>query len=224
MEFNVGDVILVNPGTHVVVYGNDVNIGGKKGTIKKVCDQGFDVEFKENGSVYQFYVPKSCVKKVDPLKDAIDGINKMAASICMDAVIRKCFKDIDEIIKRMVLDHDRKIVDSAIRNTELPKIRVDLGVVIPKKDKFKIQDLDMIKLRDMLKMPEFEIDPVHGIVIKEDKKTKMSKERCVKLLERYRAEREKLRNGRRFELCLRQNVVDEALERAIELLKGGSND
>jgi hypothetical protein len=49
---------------------------------------------------------------------------------------------------------------------------------------------------------------------------KMSKSRCVKLLESYRAEREKVKKGRKFERCLRDSVVDEALERAIELLKG----
>ena len=48
---------------------------------------------------------------------------------------------------------------------------------------------------------------------------KMSKSRCVKLLESYRAEREKVKKGRKFERCLRDSVVDEALERAIELLK-----
>lgn len=51
---------------------------------------------------------------------------------------------------------------------------------------------------------------------------KMSKSRCVKLLESYRAEREKVKKGRKFERCLRDSVVDEALERAIELLKGGA--
>lgn len=51
---------------------------------------------------------------------------------------------------------------------------------------------------------------------------KMSKSRCVKLLESYRAEREKVKKGRKFERCLRDSVVDEALERAIELLKGGT--
>jgi len=48
---------------------------------------------------------------------------------------------------------------------------------------------------------------------------KMSKSRCVKLLESYRAERDKVKKGRKFERCLRDSVVDEALERAIELLK-----
>ena len=51
---------------------------------------------------------------------------------------------------------------------------------------------------------------------------KMSKSRCVKLLESYRAERDKVKKGRKFERCLRDSVVDEALERAIELLKGGT--
>ena len=54
---------------------------------------------------------------------------------------------------------------------------------------------------------------------KKDEDKKMSKSRCVKLLESYRAERDKVKKGRKFERCLRDSVVDEALERAIELLK-----
>ena len=49
----------------------------------------------------------------------------------------------------------------------------------------------------------------------------MPKQRCIKLLEAYRAEREKVAKGRRFERCLRDGVVNEAIERAIELLKEG---
>jgi len=60
------------------------------------------------------------------------------------------------------------------------------------------------------KMPESESKP----------ESKMTKERCIKLLEAYRAEREKVAKGRKFERCLRDSVVNEALERAIELLKG----
>lgn len=51
--------------------------------------------------------------------------------------------------------------------------------------------------------------------------SKMTKERCIKLLEAYRAEREKVAKGRKFERCLREEVVNEALEKAIELLKNG---
>ena len=50
---------------------------------------------------------------------------------------------------------------------------------------------------------------------------KMPKQRCIKLLEAYRAEREKVAKGRKFERCLRDGVVNEAIERAIELLKEG---
>lgn len=49
----------------------------------------------------------------------------------------------------------------------------------------------------------------------------MPKQRCIKLLEAYRAEREKVAKGRKFERCLRDSVVNEAIERAIELLKEG---
>ena len=51
--------------------------------------------------------------------------------------------------------------------------------------------------------------------------SKMPKHRCIKLLESYRAEREKVAKGRKFERCLRDDVVNEALEKAIELLKNG---
>lgn len=61
-----------------------------------------------------------------------------------------------------------------------------------------------------------------GLVPADGGDKKMSKSRCVKLLESYRAEREKVKKGRKFERCLRDCVVDEALERAIELLKGGT--
>lgn len=60
------------------------------------------------------------------------------------------------------------------------------------------------------KMPESESKP----------ESKMTKDRCIKLLEAYRAEREKVAKGRKFERCLRDSVVNEALERAVELLKG----
>lgn len=70
-------------------------------------------------------------------------------------------------------------------------LRVDLGKVYAKK-------------------PESESKP----------ESKMTKDRCIKLLESYRAEREKVAKGRKFERCLRDSVVNEALERAIELLKG----
>lgn len=73
-------------------------------------------------------------------------------------------------------------------------LKVDLGMVYPK-------------------MPESESKP----------ESKMTKERCIKLLEAYRAEREKIAKGRKFERCLRACVVDEALEKAIELLKGGKS-
>lgn len=73
-------------------------------------------------------------------------------------------------------------------------LRVDLGNVYPKMPESKSES-----------KPE----------------SKMTKERCIKLLEAYRAEREKIAKGRKFERCLRACVVDEALEKAIELLKGG---
>lgn len=57
------------------------------------------------------------------------------------------------------------------------------------------------------KMPESESKP----------ESKMTKDRCIKLLESYRAEREKVAKGRRFERCLRESVINEALECAIEL-------
>lgn len=68
------------------------------------------------------------------------------------------------------------------------------------------------------------LDPEHrGKIVfkKEDDKKAMSKDKCISLLERYRAERDKVEKGRRFELRLRNSVVNEAIERAIALLKSG---
>ena len=74
---------------------------------------------------------------------------------------------------------------------------------------------------DLVREHKSVVKPAEKIVFTGNE-SKMPKSKCIELLQRYRAEREKLRSGRRFELCLRSNVVDAALERAIELLKGGS--
>ena len=66
------------------------------------------------------------------------------------------------------------------------------------------------------------LDPEYrGKIVFKKKESKMTKDRCIKLLESYRAEREKVAKGRKFERCLRADVVNEAIEKAIELLKNG---
>lgn len=86
----------------------------------------------------------------------------------------------------------------------------------PKFDPFILSDPKMVLGFgfDYAKMPESKPKP--------ENEKKMTKQRCVKLLEAYRAEREKIAKGRRFERCLRDSVINEALERAIEILKGGA--
>ena len=81
---------------------------------------------------------------------------------------------------------------------------------------FKPSEETLKNIREFARM-----DNVHRTdrLVPADGEGKMPKSRCVKLLESYRAEREKVKNGRKFERCLRDSVVDEALERAIELLK-----
>lgn len=74
-----------------------------------------------------------------------------------------------------------------------------------------INRINAIRSQVYAKMPESESKP----------ESKMPKQRCIKLLEAYRAERDKVAKGRRFERCLRDGVVNEAIERAIELLKEG---
>jgi len=76
-------------------------------------------------------------------------------------------------------------------------------------------------LDDLVREHKFVVKPADKTVFTSNE-SKMPKSKCIELLQRYRAEREKLRSGRRFELCLRGNVVDAALERAIELLKEGN--
>lgn len=96
-----------------------------------------------------------------------------------------------------MLDLDNALVSRFVMDPSRYSISIDSGV-------------------DYSKMPEPKsVTDTHDM--------KMSKQRCIKLLESYRAEREKVRSGRRFERCLRDSVVDDALERAIELLKGGES-
>ena len=96
------------------------------------------------------------------------------------------------------LETERKVVEDIVANKKMPSFVAPRYVLKMDLDKF------------YAKMPEPESKP----------ESKMTKERCVKLLEAYRAEREKVAKGRKFERCLRDSVVNEALERAIELLKG----
>lgn len=80
---------------------------------------------------------------------------------------------------------------------------------------FKPSEETLKKIREFARM-----DNVHRTdrLVHADGEGKMSKDKCVKLLQSYRAERDKVKKGRKFERCLRDSVVDEALERAIELL------
>ncbi len=87
------------------------------------------------------------------------------------------------------------------------------------------KDIDRLILSRPFIMPDFMscriANPVDKIV-SDKSESKMTKDRCIKLLESYRAERDKVQKGRKFERCLRFDVVNEALEKAIELLKGGA--
>jgi hypothetical protein len=85
---------------------------------------------------------------------------------------------------------------------------------------FKPSEETLKNIREMARTGN--VHRADGLVPADGGDKKMSKSRCVKLLESYRAEREKVKKGRKFERCLRDSVVDEALERAIELLKGGA--
>lgn len=86
-------------------------------------------------------------------------------------------------------------------------------------------EMDRVKVREALSFGPIELPHFipHGKIVfkKEDDKKVMSKDKCISLLERYRAERDKVEKGRRFELRLRNSVVNEAIERAIALLKSG---
>ena len=81
---------------------------------------------------------------------------------------------------------------------------------------FQPSEETLKKIREMARTGN--VHHADGLVPADGGDKKMSKSRCVKLLESYRAEREKVKKGRKFERCLRDSVVDEALERAIELL------
>lgn len=174
-------------------------------TLSNVMDL-FDVDgidYGYNGNM----VLKLKKKGSDKLGDALKAFRDS---------LMKCFMDIDAINVRSMLS--AKPFDCKLDlKSDFPHVHHD-----PSRIKKTFFDNPFLsdELREKIhKIGEIAVDAVK----KESESQKMPKSRCIKLLESYRAEREKVKKGRRFERCLRDSVVDEALERAIELLKGGES-
>lgn len=114
-----------------------------------------------------------------------------------------------------------------VGSSEIEKVGTGVGVGFSEEQVSRMIDI-MRKIRENFEMRVICTgfpDPNSWIRSIEEQRSasesKMTKARCIKLLESYRTEREKIAKGRKFERCLRDSVVNEALERAIEILKGG---
>ena len=178
----------------VYVYGVTWKVKVKEDQIISLRDYVCDMV---DGIIKEF----SSGDTADTLRGLVDGLRKGSEIRSKENdSIKKDPIDFFRFGKKFgskLLDFDNALVSRFVMDPDRYSLRIDSGV-------------------DYSKMPEPKsVTDTHDM--------KMSKQRCIKLLESYRAEREKVRSGRRFERCLRDSVVDEALERAIELLKGGES-
>lgn len=141
----------------------------------------------------------------------------------------------EHLVKRVfpIFDVDAEFADVLKKWENTRPLRCYIGIDLAKRPlgpnekdmvrshfDFKPSEETLKNIREMARTGN--VHHADGLVPADGGDKKMSKSRCVKLLESYRAEREKVKKGRKFERCLRDSVVDEALERAIELLKGSA--
>ena len=146
-----------------------------------------------------------------------DMMRKLRENIRMHLISTE-MPDLNSWLRSFV---EQKPIDVKIEFADILKKwdeRLPLRSGLPKLyiGKFKLNEEALKQMQELLSERPY--------VVSKPAESKMTKARCIKLLESYRAEREKIAKGRKFERCLRENVVNEALERAIELLKGGNDD
>lgn len=207
-KFKEGDSVRFTGGTYVIQdVGKRIeyDMNGRIGTIKSVSKElsapypimrvtfdvvySYRVEVEIEGEKRQVYAKES---ELEPGRIATPFTSMVASA---DRIFRNARLN-------SILDKTYKDLESYLSKVKTEVDNAIVGVV------WENGRLVVKNNHDYATMP------------KEKKpESKMSKDRCIKLLERFRAEREKLARGRKFELRLRNSVVDEALERAIELLK-----
>lgn len=246
--FNRGDLVKFAP-DWLCTDKMNIDLRGVIGRIENVTAKGYGVYFRFNGRDYRYEFPAFVlISVVDNVVNRSHVAGQTSVELTKDGLFMK-FDDgtmydfkgeryrpgvqgiseetAQELINRMSairshvspferivfgggrdygkswlkdwLETERKVVEDIVTNKKMPSFVAPRYVLK--------MDLDKV----YAKMPEPEQKP----------ESKMTKDRCIKLLESYRAEREKVAKGRKFERCLRDDVVNEALEKAIELLKNG---
>lgn len=238
--FNRGDLVKFAP-DWLCTDKMKIDLRGVIGRIENVTAKGYGVYFRVNGRDYKYEFPAFVlISVVDNVVNRSHVASQTSVEFNKDGLFMK-FDDgtmydfkgeryrpgvkgvseetAQELINRMeairshvspleriVFGGGRDYGKSWLMDFDKWNEKIKESLLDPKRYSLKV-DLGNVYAN---KMPKPESKP----------ESKMTKDRCIKLLESYRAEREKVAKGRKFERCLRDSVVNEALERAIELLKG----
>ena len=207
--------LLVSAGSGSVKIGTDGLVGRITGSVETT------------GEETKYYVE---VKLPDGTFAGVSDV-----TLKLTALESQIQSEKEHLVKRVfpIFDVDAEFADVLKKWENTRPLRCYIGIDLAKRP-FGPNEKDMIRSHFDFKPSEETLKKIRemartgnehhadGLVPADGGDKKMSKSRCVKLLESYRAERDKVKKGRKFERCLRDSVVDEALERAIELLKGGT--
>lgn len=231
--FNRGDLVKFAP-DWLCTDKMKIDLCGVIGRIENVTAKGYGVYFRFNGRDYRYEFPAFVlISVVDNVVNRSHVAGQASVELTKDGLFMK-FDDgtmydfkgeryrpgvqgISEETAQRLID-----LTQSIRHTN-PFERIVFG---GGRDYGKSWLMDFEKWNEKIKSDRYSLKVDLGMVYpkmpeSESKpESKMTKDRCIKLLESYRAEREKVAKGRKFERCLRDDVVNEALEKAIELLKG----
>lgn len=182
-----------------------IDLRGVIGRIDGVTAKGYFVYFRVDGKHYKYEFPSFALIGVT---DNVANRSRVASQTSVELTKEGLFMKFDDGTWYDFKGERYRPIDLVFAKQGTSSIGHS-KCWFPDKctDGMYILRMDLDKV--FAKMPESESKP----------ESKMTKDRCIKLLESYRAEREKVAKGRKFERCLRDEVVNEALERAIELLK-----
>lgn len=225
-KFKVGDLVkfkekefeIPSPIGLSVKLDSD-KFGGKVTAVADLGPDGYEytLDVYVHGVIWSIKAKEDQITSLkDYVCDVIDAFVKKASL----GITEKTAKELSELVNGL---RNGPEIRSRVLPTYNPEHNSWLKDMIKKWEKdhpLRFDFIDMPLLRDPKRyILNFDL----GREESKPEPKKMEKSRCIKLLESYRAEREKVKKGRRFERCLRDSVVDEALERAIELLKGGES-
>ena len=219
-KFKVGESVRFTGGTFTLTYPDkrvEYTLKGRVGVIKEVINillsHSYRIDVEIDGKQRQVFATEKDLESgriATPLGDKIEEILKNCPYLTEFSIDEsgnytwKFSKVAPMMGPKDLMKRLQEIGETAVRRAvdEMDRVNVRKGLFI-----------EPIGLC---------LDPEHrGKIVFKKSESQMTKERCIKLLESYRAEREKVAKGRKFERCLRDSVVNEAIERAIELLKEG---